>query len=920
MYVTYEDIRKNSQIIIDDENEYTHILLYKKWRFFYSLKGEYSPLDIIDSQKSGIPDYVELMLYKFETAKILLEKSFGLKDPLKEGFFYEKGAKFIDIFIRDIPREHGIASGVVYDEDIKSLKNSLYEGKSLRITIHRNLIKKTATPIHELFHIFQYSYTHFNNMWFMEGLARWSQSIMQEKTGICEPLPQNNEELDILVHKFHDAEFFFNQLISLCETKHTFVIPNELINNSEIYNNKKAGSTFMKLFLQNCEKEYLNMEESLSNREINKSDYWDRSDKRSANNNKYIFRAIIDTVNSLVKNKSEELEIFLNLIKPIANEIPEDFNTKPIQEFLKVIKKYIPNIVLEDKKGILYSEHFDVFTSTISYNLDFSNSELSSLELINFYILKRINGSLLIKNCENITSLNGLDNLLTIEGNLIISNLATKNLSGFNSLQKVNKLHISLMDNLTNISGFNELATIKSELSINTNNILKNINGFSSLIDIGNIEINTNILENCDFLANTFRNNKIFKGYVKISKTNIEDVRFMNLVEKINSSFFLHQNSIISLDGLDNLKYVGGSLSLSNNNLSSLKPLSKLQEINGVLAITYNNLTSLEGLENLKSLITKKWGNIYFTIKIYGNKFLNDISALKNIETKDNYLVLYYDSKNNYIKKPEVTSPFHKNILELHDYKSKEIIPTYKFVKKESHDYKNFRLTTHNKILNVLFDFEINNVETLVLSFTGAYGNLGGLFYNKYPLIVDELNTHKIFIMDPSNSWYNKGIHPFTKNMDENIKFIQKLILGKKYKKVICMGASMGAYLGLILGCCLENEIDEVLAFSPQIFMDDKNRKKVQDKRWSSLIEKFPKNIKEEYLDLKILFEKYNNKKTKFNIHYGKKEILDNAHIEHFVKQDNINIVEYNVDDHYITIMLHKQNKLNEIILKSLKE
>ena len=111
----------------------------------------------------------------------------------------------------------------------------------------------------------------------------------------------------------------------------------------------------------------------------------------------------------------------------------------------------------------------------------------------------------------------------------------------------------------------------------------------------------------------------------------------------------------------------------------------------------------------------------------------------------------------------------------------------------------------------------------------------------------------------------------------------------------------------------------EILS-SSQIFMDDKNRKKVQDKRWSSLIEKFPKNIKEEYLDLKILFEKYNNKKTKFNIHYGKKEILDNAHIEHFVKQDNINIVEYNVDDHYITIMLHKQNKLNEIILKSLKE
>ena len=80
---------------------------------------------------------------------------------------------------------------------------------------------------------------------------------------------------------------------------------------------------------------------------------------------------------------------------------------------------------------------------------------------------------------------------------------------------------------------------------------------------------------------------------VKITKTNIEDVRFMNLVEKINSSFFLHQNSIKSLDGLDNLKYVGGSLSLSNNNLSSLKPLSNLQEINGLLAITYNKILIL---------------------------------------------------------------------------------------------------------------------------------------------------------------------------------------------------------------------------------------------------------------------------------------------------------------------------------------
>ena len=78
--------------------------------------------------------------------------------------------------------------------------------------------------------------------------------------------------------------------------------------------------------------------------------------------------------------------------------------------------------------------------------------------------------------------------------------------------------------------------------------------------------------------------------------------------------------------------------------------------------------------------------------------------------------------------------------------------------------------------------------------------------------------------------------------------------------------------------------------------MDKVNRNRINDKRWTSLIKKFPTDMKKEYWDLKILFSKYENKRTLFNIHYG----------------------NYDVNDHYITIMLHKQNRLNSIILKSL--
>ena len=680
---SYLDIKKNSKIFVNDDIklDYNYILIYKHWRFFYSLEGDNAPLNAEDSTNSGIPDYVELMLYKFETAHILLTKSFGLRNPLEGGFFYAKGAKFIDIYIKNIPREHGIASGVVYDEKFTILNNTPYQGKSLQITIHRNLIQKTATPIHELFHIFQYSYTHFNNMWFMEGLARWSQSIMQEKTGTHEPLPQNKEELDILVHKLHDAEFFFNYLITLADSKPTFDIPQELENNSEIYNNLKTGSSFIRVFLENCEKQYMLMQANLVKRNIKNISYWPRDEKRTANNNQFIFKAIIDTVEKVCKDKSQELNNFIDLIYPLANIDIEDFNTKDIQKFLKVIKKADGNFVLESNNGILYSEYFDIFTGTFSSKtLDFSNSDMSDNELDSFKILKRVNSTLILKNCKNLTNLNGLRNLLFIDGDFILTGTNLKKLNELNNLISVNNLDISHMDNLVSISGLNELNKIKSTLLITNNKNLTSIKGFNSLTDITNIEIVQTGLVNCDFLSGVFKIHTHFNGFIKIYDNQLENIHFMNGLTTIQSSLFLHQNNLKTLEGLNSLKSVGGSLSLSANKLISIKALNSLEKIDGLLALSYNNLETLEGLENLKSLETKKWGDIYFTLKIYGNKNLKDISALFNIQIKKNPMIIYFDNDIEYLKKPNSNSNFHKNILEFHDFKTNTIIPTYMFI------------------------------------------------------------------------------------------------------------------------------------------------------------------------------------------------------------------------------------------------
>ena len=549
--LTYTDIQ-NQSIIFTENN--SSILIYKCWRFFYSKEGDKAPLEPKDSTGSGIPDYIELMLFKFETAKILLCSSFHLRDPLVGGFFYEKGVKFIDIYIKNIPREHGIASGIVYDEQIELLKGTEFQGKSLKITIHKNLIFKTATPIHELFHIFQFSYTHFNNMWFMEGLARWSQSIMQAKTGKHEPLPKNKDELDVLFHKLHDAEFFFNHLISLCEESDIFIIPENLKNNSEIYNNKKTGSVFMKVFLENCEYQNKIMQQTLISRDLCEVGYWSRNEKRSPNNNQYILKAIIDTVNQVCKSKNKELSQFIDLIYPFANVQIDNFNTPDIQNFLKVIQQSDSKLVIKSESGILYSEYFDLLTRTLTSKIiDFTDSYLTDNDIDSFKVVKRIKGTLIFTNCKKLTHLNGLNNLQSVDGDLILTDLKLNKLNELNNLETVNKLQISLMNNLCSISGINELKIIKNKLliidnpnlssinglntlelisadiSIKNNKLLQKVRGLTSLNSVKNIEILNNGFLDCNFLRTIFKQNKNFNGFIKICGNKIKNIRLISV-------------------------------------------------------------------------------------------------------------------------------------------------------------------------------------------------------------------------------------------------------------------------------------------------------------------------------------------------------------------------------------------------------
>ena len=985
------EIKKSAHLLTDATgivDSYTHLLIYKKWRCFYSLTGDTAPLDVVDSDDLGVPNYIAVMIYKFETAHILLTESFSLKDPLKSGIFADKGVQFFDIFIKNIPREHGIASGLVFDTVYPILGTSSYQAKSLKIVVHNNLIARTATPMHELFHIFQYAYCQFNNMWFMEGLARWCQSIVQVGKGKEEPLPQTAAELDCLLHKLHDAEYFWNRLATLCESSEQFIVPETVKENTEVYNNHKTGAQFIHTLLEQCQIEYDEIRDNRQQREV-QGDYWPRHEKRTPNNNQAIFTAIIHTVEHLEIQENKELSCFLALIVPIAGIKGEDYKQPEIQHLFSILYQYTANIVCLNEDGSYFSEFYDIFTQTLTFpSIEFSAVEMTDKDLASFRCVKRINGNFVIKDCPNIHSLSGLNHLVDIKGKLLIEALGVQQINGLNALLQCQTLDIKNMPHLRSINGlngllnisgsvavdachhlqtitgFNSLQTIYNDLSISHNNDLVSLLGFNSLnclvkgslklesnnnllnfsgfnylssiaktlwikncpkltqspalthlVAVRNIHIIQTNLVDLSSLRNLFKQQTHFKGYIKIINSGLSSVQFMQGLQSLKSSFYLHQNQLKNLKGLEALVTVGGSFSLAANKLTALSVLANLCEINGLLSITNNNLSSLAGLEQLQRLETRRWGENSISLKCYGNPKLTDLSALANISSYDRYLILYFDANQRQYQWPSASSVFFKNIIELHDEKTKAIIPRYKIQLKEQPDYSYFRETTHNKVLTELFDLE-SNADTLVLSFTGAHGHLGGLFYNKYPLITKGIDTHKIFIMDPTNNWYNAGIQGLTKNLTETIGFLKAIIEQKSYRRVVCMGTSMGAYLSLIVGNLLQ--VDAVLAFSPQTFLDKVNRKYYGDTRWASLLRTLPKDTPAEFLDLRLFFQQHVNTKTQFYMHYGEHLEIDKAHVEHLPPQANIHRVAYPVNDHYITVMLHKQNKLNAIIQSSL--
>ena len=209
---------------------------------------------------------------------------------------------------------------------------------------------------------------------------------------------------------------------------------------------------------------------------------------------------------------------------------------------------------------------------------------------------------------------------------------------------------------------------------------------------------------------------------------------------------------------------------------------------------------------------------------------------------------------------------------------------------------------------------DLNNHENLIVSFGGIAHGLGIPVYEFYKTI-RWLKFDKVFIRDLNQAWYHKGVEESINNIDKLHQFLLELLNEREYKRTCFIGNSMGGYAALLFGNLVG--ADYVLAFSPQTFIDSRNRILNLDFRWSRQLFKIKRPHKSPFDLAKFDFDSC---KTRSKIFYGSDSRLDAIHAKKLRPFKNIDVMEYKGQGHHLVKGLRESGELEGIIKEAFEE
>lgn len=220
-------------------------------------------------------------------------------------------ADHIHLHVLAMDKKNGSAGDTVQRMNYRHFKDS---ESALLIALTSRWQPGNLTPEHEVFHLYQYGYTHFKNPWYLEGMAASMEFYFRDGlvNAEAESLPKTTAEINSLLKRSYSAKVFWNKMLQSC-------LPVALQQkfDHKALQQSDANSHWLKVLLEQLAAQDL---QAAEDRGLN-PERWPEKEQRSGKNHRYILQAIQNSLRSCEGQKSSEIQAFSQAIDRYKAEL-----------------------------------------------------------------------------------------------------------------------------------------------------------------------------------------------------------------------------------------------------------------------------------------------------------------------------------------------------------------------------------------------------------------------------------------------------------------------------------------------------------------------------------------------------------------------------------------------------------------------
>ena len=216
---------------------------------------------------------------------------------------------------------------------------------------------------------------------------------------------------------------------------------------------------------------------------------------------------------------------------------------------------------------------------------------------------------------------------------------------------------------------------------------------------------------------------------------------------------------------------------------------------------------------------------------------------------------------------------------------------------------------------HVVLDMEPAS-QTLLILFGGIAGGVSMPVFEFFRL-TSKLPVKKVFLRDPRRAWYQCGIPGIGESSVDVHRFLAAAIERAEVDRVVMAGASAGGFAAALFGTLCG--VDEVIAFSPQTFIDADNRRRAGDSRWEEQIDALHAAMVDRPAPLDLLdVLPLESVKTRYQVHVSSDDALDLVHAHRIVGRGGVEVIEHEHGGHRLVKTLRDRGLLQPLLLRAL--